>query len=168
MKTLYNLIGALLLGLTSIAVAGCEDYTDSLDISGKWVNVAENGQIFDGGYETWTFQQDGTFVYETGGCGPDSHVSTYEGKYEQNSDKIKFWYPVKDENGETSLQMILECKISRHADDIIKMELVYRLTGCPEWTYRDGVTPLPNPLWPGNETEQFFTQHPERYNGLNK
>lgn len=162
MKTLYNLIGALLLGLTSIAVAGCEDYTDSFDISGKWVNVAENGQIFDGVHKTWTFQQDGTFVYETGGCGPDSHVSTYEGKYEQNSDKIKFWYPVKDENGETSLQMILECKISRHTDDIIKLELAYRLTGCPEWTYTISGEPLPNPLWPGEYTELFFTQHPIR------
>lgn len=167
MKTLQALVAAVLLSLVSIAITGCEDSLNSFDITGKWVNVAEDGIIFDGGYETWTFQQDGTFVCETGGCGPDSHVSTHEGKYEQNSDKIKFWYPVKDENGETSLQMILECKISRHADDIIKMELVYRLTGCPEWTYRDGVTPLPNPLWPGNETEQFFTQHPERYNDLN-
>ena len=168
MKTRQALVAAVLLSLVSIAITGCEDSLNSFDITGKWVNVAEDGIIFDGGYETWTFQQDGTFVCETGGCGPDSHVSTHEGKYEQNSDKIKFWYPVKDENGETSLQMILECKISRRADDIIKMELVYRLTGCPEWTYRDGVTPLLNPLWPGNETEQFFTQHPERYNDLNR
>lgn len=162
MKTLQALVAAVLLSLVSIAITGCEDSLNSFDITGKWVNVAEDGIIFDGGYETWTFQQDGTFVCETGGCGPDSHVSTYEGKYEQNSDKIKFWYPVKDENGETSLQMILECKISRHTDDIIKLELVYRLTGCPEWTYTISGEPLPNPLWPGEYTELFFTQHPIR------
>lgn len=162
MKTLYYFVGVIMLCLTSIITAGCEDYMDPIDLIGdEWFYVAEDGQIYDGGGEKWTFNEDGTFLCRKMPSDYGDPDQIYEGKYEHNSDRIKFWYPIEDENGDTTFQIILECKISRHTKDVIAVELVFRLPDCCEYTNAAGEVKRHNPLWPGDKTVRFYTQNPK-------